>query len=475
MATTSLPSSNTVTDLTAATEVQQLIRQPEGDTLEFKVRVDFTAVLQTVCAFLNGEGGQLIIGVSDEGQVIGLAAAEKVREKLLHRLQTQLAPPPNATVSIVNVAGQQVLLLEVAPGRDRPYIYQNAIYVRKGGTTSKASPSEIVQLINRLDELPRWEAATRIELAFSDLDEVALSATRESANRLRFATLPDDNKQLLERLYLIRNGLLTNAAAVLFASAVARLFPQTQLRAVRYTYDDNRDEMLDNQLFSGHAFDLLEQGLRFLERNLAMAASVPTAKTVIRPDQPTYPIAAVREGLLNALIHRDYEQFEGSIMLTIYPQRLEIWNTGWLPSGVTVKSLREGGISHPRNPDIARVFMLRGLVERMGSGGPRIVAMCQQAGLPAPQWQQRSGGMLLTLHAGVIDGRSVESLNERITQFLNKTAPGQRFTLADYQQQTGAEVSDRRSRTDLTQMIEAGVVTRYGKGKATYYVRIEKQ
>lgn len=290
---------------------------------------------------------------------------------------------------------------------------------------------------------------------------------------MRFAALPDDNSQLLERLYLVRNGLLTNAAAVLFAPAVARLFPQIQLRAVRYTHDTNRDEMIDNQLFSGHAFELLARALHFLEKNLAVSASVPTVSTLVRPDRPTYPIAAVREGLLNALIHRDYERFEDSIMLTIYPQRLEIWNAGWLPAGVTVKSLREGGISHPQNPDIARVFMLRGLVERMGSGGPRIVAMCQQAGLPAPQWQEQAGGMLFTLHSEPTDRRSVGSLNERITRFLAETTPGRQFTLADYQRQTGAEVSERRSRTDITQMVEAGVVARHSKGKATFYVRTE--
>ena len=474
MADKSQSISTKTSDLTATAEVEQLLKEAESSKLEFKSRATIPAILQTVCAFLNGEGGRIIIGVDDAGRVVKLPDAEGVRSKLLRQVQTQVAPPPNVTVTIVTIANQQVLLVEVVPGRDRPYICNNAIYVRKDGSDSKASATEIVQLINGLDKIPRWEASPRTDLTMLDLDQEALVATREAANRLRYASLPDDTSHLLERLHLVRNGLLTNATAVLFASAVARLFPQTQLRAVHYAHDENRDELVDNQLFSGHAFDLLEQALYFLERNLAIAASIPTTKTIIRPDHPTYPVAAVREGLLNALIHRDYEQFEGGIMLAIYPQRLEIWNAGWLPVGVTVKSLREGGISHPRNPDIARVFMLRGLVERMGSGGPRIVAICQQAGLPAPQWKEQAGGLLFTLHSKLVPGRSINSLNERITQFLATTTPGHQFTVADYQRQTGEEVSDRRSRTDLTQMIEAGVVTRYGKGKATYYVRIEK-
>lgn len=470
----SQPTSTISIDLTAVVEVEQLIKEAESNKLEFKSQVNIPAILQTVCAFLNDEGGRIIVGVSDVGQLVGLPDAEIVRKKLLQQMQTKVAPPPNVTVTVVAIASQQVLLVEVVPGRDRPYIFNNCIYVRRGVSDPQAKPAEIIQLINGLDKIPRWEASPKTELIMLDLDQKELVATREAANRLRFAALPDDTSQLLERLYLMRNGLLTNAAAILFAPAVARLFPQTQLRAVRYSHDENRDELLDNQLFSGHAFELLEQALRFLERNLAVAASVPTTKTIIRPDRPTYPIAAVREGMLNALIHRDYEQFEGSIMLAIYPLRLEIWNPGWLPAGVTVKSLREGGISHPRNPDIARVFMMRGLVERMGSGGPRIVAICKQAGLPAPQWQERAGGMLFTLYSEPNERRSVASLNERITRFLSQTTLGQQFTLADYQRQTGAEVSARRSRTDLTQMIEAGVVARNGKGKATYYMRTEE-
>lgn len=463
-----------LTDVTATAEVQQLIKQPESSELEFKARVNLPVLLQTICAFANGGGGSLLIGVSDTKQVLGVPDASAVREKLLQQLQNQLSPPPNASVIVTELEGKQLLLLEVAPGRDRPYISQNTIYVRRGGTTAKASPAEIVQLINGLDSIPRWEAASRVELTLDDLDSVALAETREAANRLRFAALPDDNSQMLERLHLIRNGLLTNAAAVLFAPAVAKIMPQTQLRAVRYTHNDSRDELLDNQLFSGHAFELLAQALRFLEGNLSVAAAVPAAGTLVRADRLAYPLVAVREGLLNAIVHRDYEQFEGGITLALYPHRLEIWNTGWLPTGVTVKSLREGGSSHPRNPDIARVLMMRGLVERVGSGGPRIVALCKEAGLPAPQWQEKAGGVLFTLYSEPVASRSTASLNERITKFLAETTPGHKFTVADYQRQTGAEVSDRRSRTDLTQMIEAGAVIRQGKGKNTFYVRAEE-
>jgi ATP-dependent DNA helicase RecG len=452
-------------DHTAADEVRQLVKQAEGSSLEFKTRFNSQAVASVVCALANGEGGRIIIGVEDDNHIVGVADAEAVRGKVLNLLRTQLAPAPNATASLVTLGTHQVVLIEVAPGRDRPYIFNNTIYVRKGALTRKAGRGEIVQLINQLEEVPRWEAMPRLELVLDDLDASELEATREATNRQRFAALPADNHLLLDELHLMRSGALTNAAAVLFAQEVARLLPQTRMRAVRYASDANKEEIADNQFFSGHAFALLQQALNFLERNISLAASVPTKETIVRADRPAYPIAAVREALLNA--------FEGGVMITIYPERLEIWNAGWLPEGVTVKSLREGGISQPRNPDLSYTFMLRGLVERIGSGGPRIVSLCRQAGLPDPTWQQRAGGMLFTLSSKAEAGRSAESLNERITKFLAGTKPGYKFTLADYQQQTASGVSERRSRTDLTQMVEAGTVTKHGKGKATYYLRTE--
>lgn len=171
-------------DLTAAAEVQQLVKQAESSTLEFKSKADVSATLQTICAFLNGEGGRIIIGIGGDGKIVGLPDVEAMRQKLLQRLQTQVAPPPNVTATVVELSDQQVILLEVAPGRDRPYIFNNAIYVRKGAANPRASPAEIVQLINGLDMIPRWEASLRTEMTLSDLDQRHLICHSRSSQPL---------------------------------------------------------------------------------------------------------------------------------------------------------------------------------------------------------------------------------------------------------------------------------------------------
>jgi ATP-dependent DNA helicase RecG len=120
---------------------------------------------------------------------------------------------------------------------------------------------------------------------------------------------------------------------------------------------------------------------------------------LIREEQSLYPPAAVREGLVNAFAHRDYADFRGGIAVHLYPDRLEIWSSGAFPEGVTPQTLVQGHISILRNPDIAHVLYLRGLMEKLGRGGVLILNACETHGLPPPRWQADSLGVTLTLLA----------------------------------------------------------------------------
>ena len=112
------------------------------------------------------------------------------------------------------------------------------------------------------------------------------------------------------------------------------------------------------------------------------------ADVLKRRDEPLYPSSAIREGLVNAFAHRDYSDFSGGITINIYPNRLEIENTGKFPEGVTPDKLTKGHISVLRNPDIAHVLYLRGFMEKMGRGSVMIQRACTERGLPPPQWYE---------------------------------------------------------------------------------------
>ena len=125
--------------------------------------------------------------------------------------------------------------------------------------------------------------------------------------------------------------------------------------------------------------------------------------TLERLDESLYPREAVREGLVNAFAHRDYADFSGGIAVHVYPQRLEIWNSGSFPAGVTPPKLAAGHISVLRNPDIAHILYLRGMMEKLGRGSIMIQKSCVDRGLPKPEWRSEAGhGVTLIFLAGEV-------------------------------------------------------------------------
>lgn len=458
-----------------STADRDLLRQPEGPMLERKAKADITAIARVVCAFLNTNGGRVLVGVEEDGRIIGVPNPKATLEKLRATLFGQLSPTASFLISMMQTEQDKtVLLLEVTPGADGPYAFKGSIYTRDGERDRQAKAEEVRAMVRKLDEVPRWEAQTTMQLAIADLDAQELTRTSREIFERRFTQLPEEPEALLKALYLVRGGQLTNAAVVLFAEEPAKLLPQTRIRAVAYASDEH-ENLLDNQLFEGHIFSLYGQLQGFLQKHLAIKAQLEDEPNGARTEQPAYPAAALREALWNALMHRDYSSLEGGIKLTLYPQRLELWNSGRLPDGVTVSELRAGGLSHPRNPDLAHVLMLRGRIERLGIGGRRIVEACRAAGLPMPKWEERGGGTQLTfyLRKEVTGQAASNQLLDRITTYLRDLEPGQRFTAREYQQAAAADFSERQGRLDLGQMIKVGVVERRGNGQHTYYVRTE--
>lgn len=457
-----------------------LLRQPESETLELLSRSDATAIGRTVCAFLNGQGGKVLVGMEENGRVRGVPRAAEAVQAVQKDIFSRIQPPATCAVSVLPAEGHELLLLEVARGADGPYTYADVIYIRTGTATRKANHDNVISLVRQLENAPRWETRPYLGCQLTDLDKTELRQTADEANKRRYANLPADPERLLDSLYLLRAGALTNAAVALFARDAARFLPQTRVRVVHFA-DESREKILDNKTFTGHIFSLQAQLLAFLQASLPVQASLRT-EDFVREESIAYPLAAVREGLVNALVHRDYSRVDGSISLSIYPRRLEIWNAGGLPEGVTFQNLREGGISRPRNPDLAQVLMIRGLIERLGIGGRRMVEACKDAGLPAPQWQERTGGVLLTFRLPEA-GENIEknkptreaaTLSPRVLGFLATLLPGQRFTAREYQRQAATDVSDRQGRLDLAQMLAAQVAERRGSGQGTYYVRTER-
>ncbi|MEZ5326912.1 MAG: putative DNA binding domain-containing protein [Verrucomicrobiales bacterium] len=462
--------------------IMSMIAAGESKRLEFKSgNAGIETLGATICAFLNSGGGQILIGVRAEGNVEGGADAKRI-EEMLHPLsggddiQSMLTPNAIWDVTDEPTNDGTVVLIDVPAGADLPYVFQDAIYVRVGSRTQKATGSQTRELIERRYlQGARWERQPILEVGLKDLDEEEIRKTVQVATNRRGWRFrdADDMIMVLEDLNLIEHGRLTHAAVVLFAKEAGHILPQSHVRLTAYASDKAAAEFNEDKVSRGHLFEHLRIYDAFLNRQVAVMSEFSATKQH-REDRPQYPYWSLREGFRNALIHRDYESIHGRVSASVYPGRFEVWSYGGLPPGVSISSLKTGDRSLPVNPDIAQVVFLQGLVELLGRGTRKMVEEFRSQGLPEPSWKKQAGGICLTLHSRAGAGVLPKEINSRQIALLRRMRPGGETTLPDYTKESEGDLSERALRDDLAKLVRLGFLAKQGKGKNTFYVRTEK-
>ena len=419
-------------------------------------------VAQAACAFLNAEGGTVLM----ESGAQPVAALVKAIES---ELREKLHPPALWSVTPIERASAGYCLVDVPAGRDRPYTVDGTIYLRKNTATTAASADEIRALVEGgFRETERWERRLIPGAGLNRLVEGVISSVARRALVNRNLSLGDKFESILTALNLFRDGMITNAAEVLFGDNPAQQFPQVRVRVTVYETDKGGD-LQDSRQFEGPSLLMLDEVFAMLRKHMSVSSTFKEG--LQRTDRPTYPEAALREGLVNAFVHRDYANFSGGLSVDVYPGRLVIWNSGSLPPGLKIGDLTREHPSMPRNPDIAQVFFLHGLMERIGRGTQKIVSACTEAGLPTPKWKADETGVTLTFFAKA--KKASLKLNLREQKILGELKPGEIIRLPEYCERM--IVSERQGRRDLGNLVDGGWLEREGDGPATVFRRTPKE
>lgn len=448
--------------------LKSLIDGGESEHLAFKgARAPLESVAQTVCALLNQQGGTVLWGVDARGAVSGIADAAARTRELNEYLMGRLTPRPLLSVSAEEISGRHCVLVEIPRSTDKPYALERKIWVRVGKQDLRASADASARMVEvSAVRAERWEREPLpgFGLADCDADELA-DARREISRTGRFGiTVPPEDEELLRRLYLQRGGQLTNAAMVLFAQDPAACSPSVALRIIAYA-SDKQGRSLHEQTVHGPAVRVLRQAVSVIQQQTGFSGQFKSGR-LEREDRPAYAPFALREGLVNALVHRDYETVGGQLRVEIFPEHLIIQNPGRLPEGWTERDILTREESRPRNPDLARVFYLRGLMERLGIGGRKLVEASLALKAKRPVWHAEQGMVSLTLFRAP-KLATVGQVTPRQQKFLKSLAAEQTFKAADYAH--AVEVSLRQARRDLAELEELGTLARSGKGPATFY------
>ncbi|MFP5205876.1 MAG: ATP-binding protein [Acidobacteriota bacterium] len=456
-------------------ELLTLVQRGESELLEFKQSsAQFPRAGETLCAFMNGQGGQVLIGVRPDGSVIGQMIADKTFQELAQVLRRFDPPIPVETERIpVGANGLEVLVLKTTSKSDSlPCTYDGRPYQRVGTTTS-VMPQETYQriLLERTHSRHRWENEIA-EVMIDELDAKEIRRTIQTGiagGRLPADTSADDLTDVLDRLGLRVRGALVNAAVVVFGREFLPHYPQCQLRLARFRGTD-KNEFLDQRQLHGHAFDLLSEAMQFLTRHLPVAGRIEPG-LFERVDEPLFPPIALREALVNAFCHRDYAQAGGAVSVAIYDDRLEIWSSGELPLGMKVEDLKREHLSRPRNPLIAEVFYRRGLVERWGRGTQKIVELCLRAGHPEPEFLEVAGavGVRFLPSGYVAPLRVAHDLTDRQRRILQAIADGRERPFASIRAQIDPALAERTLRDDLLHLKRLGLIDSRGHGRGAVW------
>jgi len=383
-----------------------LLRQGEGPALEFKRSTgELKEGMQTLCAFLNGSGGTVLFGVRPDGTIEGQEVSDQTLRDIAQAAD-RFEPPAHVSIHRVKVkSGRDVIAVAVEGGRDlRPFAYEGHAYERVSSTTRRMPQAKYERLlVERGHAKRRWENLPADGLSLKDLDRKEILRTRELAiqqNRISPDTSRDIG-EILDRFGLRMNGVLTQAAHMLYGKRFLPDYPQCLLKMGRFRGSEITGEIVDNRQEQMNAFAMVREGMAFLERTMPLGARFPEGK-IFREDRFPVPLDALREILLNAVMHRDYSHYSGYVAIVVFDDRIEIRSYGRLPNGITVKQLSGRHDSKPTNPLIAGAFHRTGAVEVWGRGTNRVIEMCKKHGVPPPLFEERQGFLIVTFRAQLV-------------------------------------------------------------------------
>ena len=303
-----------------------------------------------------------------------------------------------------------------------------------------------------------WDDVVEPRAALTDIDEKTIEIFKSDAKKA--GRLPDDGDlpitEFLDKLRLTENGQLKRAALVLFGKDPGRFYPNQIVKIGRF--GGKEDDLMFQEVVEGNLLHLLRETVTELNRKFFIKPI--SFEGLQRIEKDEYPAAAIREVLLNALVHRDY--MSSFIQIRIYDDKFWAWNAGKLPETITLESLRRTHSSHPRNPLIADVCFKGGYIDSWGRGTLKIINSCLEADLPEPKIAEDFGGILVEIFKNRFTPEQLKKagLNERQIKAVLYVAENGSITNSQYQKLFA--VSRNTASNDLKSLVESGILRSSG-------------
>lgn len=378
--------------------------------------------LKWICGFANAEGGVLVIGRNDQGQPVGVSNANTLLNDLPNKIRDVLGIM--ADVNLVKKSGKDLIEIRVEP-YPTPISYKGEYHFRSGSTKQELKGAALERFLLK-KRGRRWDDTPEPSLAVKSCSAAAFTLFKlraKESGRMNNAVLRDSREVILDNLGLTEKRWLRRAACLLFTDQPEKHVTGAWVKIGFFVTDDDlryQDEV------HGNLFGQVEQALEFL-RTKYLKAYI-TYHGVQRRETFLFPESALRETVLNAIVHKDYSRGI-PIQISVYDDRIAVWNPGALPEHWTLKKLFGKHASEPFNPLIANAFFRAGYIEAWGRGIEKINRDCREHGIEPPEYDVDLSGVMVTFRANPTHIRSAGKsfpgspvgLGERLGERLGET------------------------------------------------------
>jgi len=368
-------------------KIIELISRGESDTLEFKKSTSLQReIVETVCAFSNTIGGTIIIGVKDDGEIMGQTVSDDTLKNLVNAILLNTEPKIFVEIKRIELSGRDCILIHVPESPFKPHFAHGRPFTRIGPTNQRLTPTMLEIMLLQRQNGYRFDNQTRHDATWTDIDEEAVYQFAEQANLRRNLNinLTQSLPELLKSMEYAQEEKLTNAALLLFGKKPSRFFlGQYEIKCGVFPDNNSYSTMLDDHEFSDNLITNFNSAISFLYRHISVAFQINGFQSERKPEIPD---AVLREALVNMIVHKDYRKGVKSY-IEIRPGWIAFNNPGHLfQPDITIEKLYGPHTSKLGNRLLAKAFFWLGQFENWGGGTLKIAEGMQSVGKPLPEF-----------------------------------------------------------------------------------------
>jgi len=363
---------------------------PTKEDIKTEFKQSFSdEVIVSLVAFANAKGGNVYVGVCDAGSVCGIQLGKETVQKWLNDIKQKTEPSIIPDVDIIENEDSVVVILSIQEYPVKPVSFKGRYYVRQANSNHQMTPFEISNLILKTKN-SSWDFYTDPQHTIDDIDLAKVQVCIHKMKR-RGISIEESPIDFLRKKDFVAGNNVTFGGYLLFKAR------EDIMTTVELGFFQDSDGIIikDSARLKNDLVSQVDDVMDYVKKHINMAIEIVPYQTenVQRWD---YPLDAIREIVLNMIVHRDYRSSADSIV-KIFPNRIEFYNPGTLPDEISINDLMSNNYrSLPRNKQIADIFKEMGEIEKYGSGIRRVVKMFADYGLLAPEWKQMSGGVVVT-------------------------------------------------------------------------------